>query len=109
MSDRDQGGPPTPDPERPAPHARRPAEGEVPHVPPARPAGSDRVVPRRAVRRRTLPGTYSLEAVPPVTAAQRVRSALGVLLVVVAVGLALAAAAGVLAVAISRALQGAVS
>jgi len=47
--------------------------------------------------------------VPPVTAAQRVRSALGVLLVVVAVGLALAAAAGVLAVAISRALQGAVS
>ncbi len=43
------------------------------------------------------------------TAAQRVRSALGVLLVVVAVGLALAAAAGVLAVAISRALQGAVS
>ena len=109
MSDRGSGGPPAPGPEPPAPHARRPAEGEVPHVPPARPAGSDRVVPRRAVRRRALPGTYSLEAVPPVTAAQRLRSALGVLVVVAAVGLALAAAAGVLAVAVSRAMQGAVN
>lgn len=113
MTDSDPSGassPPTPTTwERLAPDAKGPAEGEVPHAPPARPAGPDRVVPRRTPRRRTLPGTYSLGAVPPVTASQRLRSALGVLLVVVAVGLALAAAAGVLVVAISRALQGAVS
>lgn len=45
----------------------------------------------------------------PVTAGRRARSALGVVLMVVAVGVGLAAALGVVAVFVSRALEGAVS
>ena len=97
----DQGGATTPD-------ARGPVEGEVPQAPPARPAEPVSVVPVRAARRRTPPESRSPAEVPPVSAGQRVRSALGVVLLVLAVGLVLAMAVAVLVVAISRALHGAV-
>lgn len=95
------GGDPTPD-------ARGPVEGEVPQAPPTRPADPVSVVPVRAARRRTPPSSRSPAEVPPVSAGQRVRSALGVVLLVLAVGLVLAMAVAVLVVAISRALHGAV-
>lgn len=102
-------------------------ERAVPHtaaVPPSPPAiaraGDGRPLteapanPRRhPVKRRrrvvNLPGSYSFSPVPPVTAGRRLRSALGVLVVVTVVGLGLAAAVGILVVAISRALESAVS
>lgn len=93
----------------PAPDARGPVEGEVPQAPPARPAEPVSVVPARATRRAPAPRPASPTALPPLTAGRRLRSALGVLLLVVAVGLVLAAALGVLVVAVSRALHGAVS
>ena len=57
----------------------------------------------------TFPGSYSFDPVPPVTWGRRLRSALGVVLVITVVGLALAASFGVLAVFVSRALEGAVN
>lgn len=90
-----------------SPDARGPVEGRVPHAPPARPADPVSVVPVRAARRRTSPRPDPT-TVPPVTAGRRLRSALGVVLLVLSVGLALAVAVAVLAVAISRALHGAV-
>lgn len=92
-------------------HATRPAEGTVPQAAPSRPADPAAVdrLPAAPHRTETLRGSYSFDPAPPLTAARRVRSALGVLLVVTAVGLALAASVGVLAVFVSRALEGAVN
>lgn len=92
----------------PTPHASGPVEGGVPHAPPARPADPISFLPARAVRRRTSPRSDPPTTVPPVTAGRRVRSALGVVLLVLSVGLALAVTVAVLVVAVSRALHGAV-
>ena len=77
---------------------------------PARPTRGRRAATRsrdqKAVR---IPGRISFEPVPPVTWSRRLRSALGVLLVVIAVGLAFATMVAAVVVAISRALQGAVN
>lgn len=93
------------------PDATRPVGGTVPQAAPPRPAEPSAVAaPSR--RRRTaprFPGSYSFDPVPPVTWGRRLRSALGVVLVVTAVGLGLAASLGVVAVFVSRALEGAVS
>jgi hypothetical protein len=89
--------------------ATAPAEGTVPQAVPARPAERAAVSPAPVSHPRVLPGSYSFEPAPPITWARRLRSALGVVLVITAVGLALAASVGVLAVFVSRALEGAVN
>jgi hypothetical protein len=92
------------------PDAARPIEDTVPQAVPPRPAGrSTAAVPsgRRVVA--PAPAPYSFEPLPPVTWGRRLRSTLGVLLVVTAVGMALAASLAVLAAFISHALEGAVS
>ncbi len=91
--------------------AMGPVEGTVPQAVPARPAESATAgrAPSAAHSVLTIPGTYSFDPAPPVTWGRRLRSALGVVLVVTAVGLALAASLGLLAVYVSRALEGAVN
>lgn len=91
--------------------AMGPVEGTVPQAVPARPAESATAgrAPSAARSVLTIPGTYSFDPAPPVTWGRRLRSALGVVLVVTAVGLALAASLGLLAVYVSRALEGAVN
>ncbi len=91
--------------------AMGPVEGTVPQAVPARPAESATAgrAPSAAGSVVTIPGTYSFDPAPPVTWGRRLRSALGVVLVVTAVGLALAASLGLLAVYVSRALEGAVN
>ena len=91
--------------------AMGPVEGTVPQAVPARPAESATAgrAPSAAHSVQTIPGTYSFDPAPPVTWGRRLRSALGVVLVVTAVGLALAASLGLLAVYVSRALEGAVN
>jgi len=91
------------------PDVSGPVEDGVPHAPPPRPADPVSVDPGRvAARRRTTPRPGPLADVPPVTAGRRVRSALGVVLLVLCAGLVLAMAVTVLVAAVSRALHGAV-
>lgn len=88
----------------------RPAGGTVPQAARPRPAEPSAVAaPSHRGRTRAYPGSYSFDPVPPVTWGRRMRSTLGVLLVVTSVGLALAAAFGLLAVYISQVLEGAVN
>ena len=91
--------------------ATGPAEGAVPQAAPSRPAEPAAVdrPPVRSRRTVSLPGSYSFDPAPPLTWRRRLRSALAVVLVVTAVGLALAASVGVLVVFVSRALEGAVN
>ena len=93
------------------PDATRPVGGTVPQAAPPRPAEPPAVAAPsgRRPRTATFPGSYSFDPVPPVTWGRRLRSALGVVLVITVVGLALAASFGVLAVFVSRALEGAVN
>lgn len=104
-------GAPRPDAadDEPPVDAKRPAGGAVPQAARPRPAEPSAVAAPSGRRPASFPGSYSFDPVPPVTWGRRLRSALGVLLVVVAVGLALAASFGVLAVFVSRALEGAVN
>lgn len=93
------------------PDATRPVEGTVPQAAPSRPAEPAAVARTPAVAgpTSTVPGSYSFDPAPQLTVARRVRSALGVVLVVTGVGLTLAASVGLLVVFVSRALEGAVN
>lgn len=102
--------PPEVAPDR-GPDAAGPAERTVPQAARSRPAEPAAVAPAPARTGRTVavPGSYSFDPAPQLTVGRRVRSALGVVLVVTGVGLTLAASVGLLVVVVSRALEGAVN